>query len=110
MDMGNQSQTVYEALGRHCSIRKYKSQPVPEDVLERILAAALRASSSGNMQAYSIIVTEDPRLKQQLFKPHFEQSMVLEAPLLLTFCSDFHRMRQWLELRDAPANFDNFMS
>ena len=36
--------------------------------------------------------------------------MALEAPLLLTFCADFHRMRLWLEQSEAPANFDNFMS
>jgi hypothetical protein len=36
--------------------------------------------------------------------------MVLEAPLLLPFCADFHRMRQWLRISDAADNFDNFMS
>ncbi len=101
---------IHETMRRHRSIRKYKKTPVPSSVLDRILEAATRASSSGNMQAYSVIVTTDPQIKQQLYKPHFEQSMVLEAPVLLTFCSDFHRMRRWLELRDAPENFDNFMS
>ena len=36
--------------------------------------------------------------------------MVLDAPVLLTFCADFRRMRHWLRLSDAPDNFDNFMS
>jgi len=101
---------VYQALTAHRSIRKYRSDPIPEDVLERILNAASRASSSGNMQPYSIIVTEDLALRRALFDSHFQQSMVLEAPLLLTFCSDFHRMKKWLALREAPDNFDNFMS
>jgi len=35
---------------------------------------------------------------------------VLDAPVLLTFCADFRRMRHWLRLSDAPDNFDNFMS
>lgn len=97
-------------IHQHRSIRKYKADPVPDDVLQRILEAAVRASSSGNMQAYSIIVTSDPKIKQQLFEPHFKQSMVMEAPLLLTFCADFHRMRRWLKLKGAPDNFDNLMS
>src|SRR5688572_28857545 len=97
---------VHETMRRHRSIRKYKQTPVPSTVLDRILEAATRASSSGNMQAYSVIVTTDPQIKEKLYKPHFEQSMVLDAPVLLTFCSDFHRMRRWLELRDAPENFD----
>ena len=62
------------------------------------------------MQTYSIIVTRDPLLRQALYEPHMEQSMVLDAPVLLTFCADFHRMRRWLAVRDAPDNFDNFMS
>ncbi len=97
-------------VNQHRSIRKYKSTPVESEKLERILNAATRASSSGNMQSYSIIVTSDPKLKEELFKPHFEQDLVLEAPLLLTFCADFHRMREWLKISNAPLNFDNFMS
>lgn len=94
----------------HRSIRKYKPDPIPEAMLEQILACALRASSSGNMQTYSVIVTTDPDLKRELLSPHFDQPMVTEAPALLTFCADFHRMRRWLALREAPDNFDNFMS
>jgi hypothetical protein len=62
------------------------------------------------MQTYSIIVTRDKGLREQLYKAHFEQNMVLDAPILLTFCADFHRMRQWLRISNAPDNFDNFMS
>lgn len=97
-------------MHRHRSIRRYKPDPVPEDVLEDILAAGVRASSSGNMQSYSIIVTGDRALREDLYIPHMEQEMVLDAPLLLTFCADFRRMRHWLRLSDAPDNFDDFMA
>lgn len=102
--------TIFDQIISHRSIRSYKKTPIPEDILERILTAATRASSSGNMQAYSIIVTQDEKIKSELLAPHFNQSMVTEAPLLLTFCADFSRMRKWLELNEAPQNFDNFMS
>jgi nitroreductase len=101
---------VIDQIHAHRSIRKYKPDPIPGDLLNKILEAGIRASSSGNMQTYSIIVTGDQPLREQLYKAHREQSMVLEAPLLLTFCADFHRMRQWLRISDAPDNFDNFMS
>lgn len=100
----------YDVLHNHVSIRSYKKTAVPEEKLNRILTAATRASSSGNMQVYSIIVTRDESLKQKLLKPHFNQSMATEAPVLLTFCADFHRMRRWIKLKNAPENFDNFMS
>jgi len=101
---------VIEQLKRHISIRKFKNLPVEQAKIDTVLECALRASSSGNMQAYSIIVTRSEKVRKELYPLHFHQSMVLEAPLLLTFCADFYRMRKWLELSEAPQNFDNYMS
>lgn len=101
---------LLDLISNHTSIRSFKKDSVPEDVLEKILLAASRASSSGNMQAYSIIVTRDQAMKEKLFKAHFEQEMLLEAPIFLTFCADFNRMRKWLQVSEAPENFDNYMS
>lgn len=102
--------SVIDTIHQHRSIRKYKPDPVPEDLLEEFLQAGIRASSSGNMQAFSIIITTDRKLREELFEPHMYQRMVLDAPVLLTFCADFHRMRSWLRLSNAPDSFDNFMS
>ncbi|WP_372369324.1 nitroreductase family protein [Candidatus Uabimicrobium sp. HlEnr_7] len=101
---------IFQIIENHRSIRKYKSAPVADDLLEKILNAGLRASSSGNMQTWSVVITSDLEIRKRLFKAHFEQEMLLEAPLLFTFCSDFHRMRRWVKLREAPDNFDNLMS
>jgi nitroreductase len=101
---------ILDFIRHHRSIRQYRPDPVPDDLLTELLEAGVRASSSGNMQTYSIIVTRDRALRDALYVPHMEQDMVLDAPVLLTFCADFHRMRHWLRLNDAPDNFDNFMS
>ena len=101
---------LFDVINNHRSIRTYKPDPVPDDLLTEVLGAGLRASSSGNMQTYSMIVTRDRALRERLYEPHMEQSMVLDAPVLLTFCADFRSMRHWLRLSDAPDNFDNFMS
>lgn len=105
-----ENMSIINAIQQHVSIRKYKADGVSDELLHEVLAAGVRASSSGNMQTYSIIVTRDRALREQLHKPHGKQRMVLEAPVLLTFCADFHRMRQWLRLSNAPDGFDNFMS
>jgi nitroreductase len=102
--------SVIQQIHLHRSIRKYQPDPVPEALLDQILEGAIRSSSSGNMQSYSIIVTRDPEIRQRLLEPHLNQSMVVEAPVLLTFCADFHRMRRWLALNAAPDNFDNYFS
>ena len=101
---------VIRQIRTHRSIRRYKPDPVPEELLQTVLQAGIQTSSSGNMQTYSIIVTRDRALREALYEPHMEQNMVLDAPVLLTFCADFHRMRHWLRLSEAPDNFDNFMS
>ncbi|QHW31018.1 NADPH-dependent oxidoreductase [Paenibacillus rhizovicinus] len=99
-----------DVINGHRSIREYEDREVGQDLLDQILEAGIRASSSGNMQSYSIIVTRDAELKNKLYTAHMEQSMVVDAPVLLTFCADFNRMRKWLALNDAPVHFDNFMS
>jgi nitroreductase len=100
----------FDLINNRRSIRRYTPDPIPDDLLTEVLSAGPRASSSGNMQTYSIIVTRDRALRERLYEPHMEQSMVLDAPVLLTFCADFRRMRHWLRLSGAPDNFDNFMS
>ncbi|UII55874.1 nitroreductase family protein [Cytobacillus spongiae] len=99
-----------DVIHGHRSIREYEDREVSQEVLEEILDAGIRASSSGNMQSYSIIVTRDKELKQKLYSAHMDQSMVVDAPVLVTFCADFNRMRKWLTLNEAPVHFDNFMS
>jgi len=47
-----------------------------------------RASTTGNMQVYSIIITRDEQMKRN-FSSSFNQKMITEAPVVLTFCADF---------------------
>ncbi len=97
-------------MQNHRSIRKYKADPIPQQTLDRILNAAIRASNTGNMQAYSVIVTRDPGIKEKLWESHFKQGFVLEAPIHLTFCADFNRFTKWCTLRKADPGYDNYLS
>ncbi|MCK5135770.1 MAG: NADPH-dependent oxidoreductase [Bacteroidales bacterium] len=99
-----------DTLLNHKSIRKYKNEPVPENILQRILEAGIRASTTGNMQVYSIIVTTDDAIKEELAPCHFSQPMVIQAPVVLTFCADFNRFNKWCRLRNAEPGYDNFLS
>ncbi|OQY37315.1 MAG: NADPH-dependent oxidoreductase [Anaerolineaceae bacterium 4572_5.2] len=96
-------------ITQHRSIRKYKPDPIAGETLNDILDAGIRASSSGNMQSYSIIVSRKQSLRKRLFYALREQKMTLQAPVYLTFCADFNRMRKWLALNNAPDNFDDFL-
>ncbi len=94
----------------HRSIRKYKSDLIDESTLNDILLAGTRASTTGNMQVYSIIVTTDQEIKNQLSPCHFNQPMVKQAPVVLTFCADFNRFNKWCVQRNAKPGYDNFLS
>lgn len=99
-----------ELLVAHRSIRTYRPDPVPDADLDAILHAATRASSSGNMQTYGIIVTKDAARREALWDIHFEQDMIRQAPVLLTFCADWNRMVKWCRAREADPGYDNFLS
>ena len=93
----------------HRSIRKYKNTLIPEKILNNILEAGCKASTTGNMQLYSIIVTKDEEKKNKLWELHFKQNMVKQAPVLLTFCADINRFNKWCKNRDAEPAYDNFL-
>ncbi|MDR4987896.1 MAG: NADPH-dependent oxidoreductase [Bacteroidales bacterium] len=99
-----------KTLLEHRTIRKYKSKPIADEVLSEILEAGFRASTTGNMQVYSVIVSKDEEKRKELCQLHFGQKMVEQAPVLLTFCADFNRFNKWCRQRDAEPGYDNFLS
>ncbi len=101
---------MIDSIFSHRSIRKYKNQKIDEASLNLILEAASRASTTGNMQVYSVVATQDEALKEQLWEAHFKQDMVKQAPLVLTFVADFNRFNKWCEDRKAVPGYDNFLS
>ncbi|MCA9918288.1 MAG: nitroreductase family protein [Anaerolineales bacterium] len=100
---------MFNLANTHRSIRAYTSQDVDDNLLNDLLMTGLRSSSSGNMQTWSVIVTRDEAQKQKLYEAHYEQPMVLQAPLVLTFCSDVFRMREWIRVNNSKQSFDDFL-
>jgi nitroreductase len=98
-------------LQAHRSIRQYEDRPIDDGLIDRVLEMALQgSSSSGNLNMVSVIKTCDAQRKAQLHQLHFGQAMVLQAPLVLTFCADTHRTRLWLAQRGARLNFGNLLA
>ena len=77
-------------------------------MLNKLFEAAFRASTCGNMQTYSVIVTRSAEGKQRLAPAHFHQPMVTEAPVVLTFCIDLRRFSSWCKQRKADPGYNNF--
>lgn len=97
-----------ENLKLRRTIRKYQQKDISTELLNDLLESACRASTVGNMQVYSVVVTRDDKHKAKLAPAHFNQPMVLEAPVVLTFCIDLHRFSEWCKLRKAQPGYNNF--
>jgi nitroreductase len=98
-------------LQAHRSIRQYKDTAIDPQLIDQVLTQALAgSSSSGNLNMVSVIKTRDVARKARLCEMHFNQPMVLQAPLVLTFCADSHRTRQWLQQRGARLGFADLIS
>ena len=92
------------------SIRRYAKREVSEELLNRLLTEAMRTQTMGNLQFYSVVVTRSDEQKQRLAPAHFNQPMVTQAPVVLTFCADTRRMTAWADNRQATPGYDNLLS
>lgn len=99
-----------DSIKNRRTIRKYKEQDIPEDLLNGLLEESFRASTMGNMQLYSVVVTRSREMKEKLAPAHFNQPMVTSAPVVLTFCADFNRFSKWCLQRKAEPGYDNPLS
>jgi nitroreductase len=97
-------------LNKRTSIRQYTEEDVTDELLSELLEASFRSSNTGNMQLYSVVVTRNEETKKELAPCHFNQSMIVQAPIVLTFCADFNRFTKWCEYNKAIPGYDNFLS
>ena len=85
---------VIDLLQRHRSIRKFKPDPIDAEQIGSIIQAAQMASTSSNVQAYSIIRVSDPLKRKQLVEYTGQQRHVEQCPLFLVWCADLYRIRE----------------
>ena len=101
---------MIDSIRERRTIRKYTSEDISQELLNSLLKESFRASTMGGMQLYSVIVTREAEMKERLAPTHFNQPMVKNAPVVLTFCADFRRFSEWCNLREATPGYDNFLS
>jgi nitroreductase len=89
---GNSPQSLAEVVRRRTMIRAYKSDPVPEEKIQRLLEYAVRAPSAGNLQPWEFIVVKDPEVRARLAKAAGGQQSVATAPLIIATCADIQRV------------------
>ncbi|MFI3259189.1 MAG: nitroreductase family protein [Rikenellaceae bacterium] len=100
---------MIKEIANHRSIRKFESRKIEPATLKKTLEAAIRASTCGNMQCYTMIVTQDEEQLAKLSPCHFGQVERMNAPCVVTICADVARFEAWCRERDAEPQYDNFI-
>ena len=78
----------------HRSVRAYLPKALPDGTLETLIAAAQSASTSSNLQTWSVVAVTDPARKDRLATLAADQDAVREAPLLLVWLADLSRLQR----------------
>src|SRR3984885_136190 len=84
---GPWNEVIATILG-HRSVRAFLPTPLPEGTLERLVAAASSASTSSNLQTWSVVAVEDQARKDRLAALGSRQKHISECPLYLVWCVD----------------------
>jgi nitroreductase len=85
---------VLETLLAHRSVRDYRSDALPPDTLDLLVAAAQSAPSSSNLQVWSVVAIEAPERRARFADLVGNQKQVREAPLFLAWLVDLSRLRR----------------
>jgi len=77
---------ILEAMKNRRSVRKYRPDPIPEELMKTILSAARIAPSAENMQPWKFIVVIQEDLKRNLAQACNNQKFIAEAPAVIVAC------------------------
>lgn len=78
--------SVLEIIKSRRSIRRYKNNPIPEDVFLRVMEAARLAPSGKNFQPWKFIIVKDQGLKEKLAEASRGQLFIARAPVVIVAC------------------------
>jgi len=101
-----------DLLHRHGSVRKYLADSVSPKLIEQIVYAAQRASTSSNLQVVSVVAVMEAAKRQRLSEIS-GQEHVAQAPVVLVWCADLRRLDRACELRGCTQVTDyveNFLT
>jgi len=108
---------VFEAIRARRSVRRFKPDEVPDELVDKVLEAARWAPSAGNCQGRDLIVVRDAGVKRELCEAALNQRFIEDAPLNIVVCANARRSAQRYGYRgrelycllDAAASAQNIL-
>src|SRR5690348_6032927 len=105
---------LFEAMYSARALRRLKPDPVPDDIITKILDAAIRAPSAGNSQQWTFVVVRDSEMRRRLGLIYRKGSEIAKAmyqargrPVHMN-AEQYERMMSagaylWEHMGDAPV-------
>jgi len=93
--------------------RRYRAAPVPEALLDCVLAGAQSAPAKSDLQQYSIVVTREPATIAKIADWIGSMPWIKDAPVFLLFCGDMRRGQRACEIHGrehANNSLDTFLN
>lgn len=79
---------IFEAIGTRASVRGFTAEEVGDEAVSKLLEAAVRAPTAGNLQPWRFYVVRDASVKRALAEAAWGQSFVEQAPVVLVVTAD----------------------
>jgi nitroreductase len=81
-----------DIIKRRKMVRQYiQDKPIPQEIVNKLIANAHRAPSAGHTQVQEFIIIQDPLIKKKLGEAALNQEQVYDAPLLIVVCANTSR-------------------
>ncbi len=79
---------VFEAIETRRSVRAFTNEEVSEEEVQKLIDAARRAPSAGNIQPWEFVIVRDAKIKHKLSVAALDQTFIKEAPVVIVVCAD----------------------
>ncbi|HKD74790.1 MAG TPA: nitroreductase family protein, partial [Ktedonobacterales bacterium] len=98
-----------ETILNHRSVRAFLPRALPEGTLDLLIAAAQSASTSSNLQFWSVVAVQEAERKSRLAELAGQQQFIRDAPLLLVWLADLSRLDRIAGERQAQVEGTNYL-
>ncbi len=100
---------VLATMLAHRSVRHFRPDPLPPGTLELLVTAAQSAPTSSNLQLWSVVAVAEPARKARLAQLAGQQAFIAQAPLLLVWLADLHRLETLAGARGAAVEGTQYL-
>lgn len=99
-----------DAIMKRKSVRNYKPVPVEDDLVEKLLRAAMQAPSAGNQQPWEFVVIRDREIMKAITEFHPYSGAVLKADVLIVVCGNLSKTKfDGFWVQDCSAATENLL-